>query len=110
MEACDEEVVEAMLEETAKVRHEHTPVPSPNPKKVRIKEKVKSKQADEITNEVIFDAIRTLIKRFDEQDQKLKIIEKRVEENAQAVKESKEDIGRMKEEIMDLRKNVSLKQ
>jgi len=111
MEACDEEVVEAMMEETAKVRHEHTPVPSPNPKKVRIQEKVKSKQADEITNKVIFDAIQTLIKRFDKQDQRLKIIEKRMEENAHTVKENKEDIGRMKDEIMDLRKeNVSLKQ
>ncbi|ROL52203.1 hypothetical protein DPX16_6080 [Anabarilius grahami] len=111
MEACDEEEIEAMMEETPKARHEHTPMPSPNPKKVRIQEKVKSKQADEITNEVIFDAIQTLIKRFDEQDQRLKIIEKRMEENAHAVKENKEDIGRMKEEIMDLRKeNVALKQ
>lgn len=111
IEACDEEEVEAMMEETAKIRHEHTPVPSPNPKKVRKQEKVKSKQDDEITNEVIFDAIQTLIKRFDEQDQRLKIIERRMEENAHAVKENKEDIGRMKEEIMDLRKeNVSLKQ
>ncbi|ROL47897.1 hypothetical protein DPX16_18174 [Anabarilius grahami] len=82
MEACDKEEVEAMMEETPKARHEHTPMPSPNPKK-----------------------------RFDEQDQRLKIIEKRMEENAHAVKENKEVIGRMKEEIMDLRKeNISLKQ
>lgn len=76
-----------------------------------MKAKDKSKQADEITNEEIFDAIQTLIKRFDEQDQRMKNVEKRMEENAQAVKENKEDIDRMKEEIKDLRKeNSSLKQ
>ncbi|KAL1279498.1 hypothetical protein QQF64_026171 [Cirrhinus molitorella] len=87
-EACDEEEIEAMMVETAKTRDDHTPLPSPNPKKL--------KQPDEITNEVIFDAIQTLIKRFDEQDKRLKRIEKTMEENAQAVKVNKEDIGELK--------------
>lgn len=61
-EACDEVEIEEMLVGTDKTRYEHTPLPSPNPKKAR-KAKDKSKQADEITNEVIFDAIQTLFKR-----------------------------------------------
>lgn len=58
-----------MMVETAKTRCDHTPLSSPNPKKMRAKAKDKIKQTDGITNEVIFDAIQTLIKRFDEQDQ-----------------------------------------
>ncbi len=100
-----------MMVETAKTRGDHTTLPSPNPKKIRTKAKDKIKQTDEITNEVIFDAIQTLIKRFDEQDQRLKIIEKTMEENAHAVKENKEDIGELKKEVADLRKeNISLRQ
>ncbi|KAL1264144.1 hypothetical protein QQF64_004499 [Cirrhinus molitorella] len=110
-EACDEEEIEAMMVDTAKTRDDHTPLPSPNPKKVRTKTKDKLKQPDEITNEVIFDAIQTLIKRFDEQDKRLKIIEKTMEENAQAVKVNKEDIGELKKELADVRKeNISLRQ
>ncbi len=110
-EACDEDEIEEMMVETAKTRCDHTPLPSPNPKKIRTKAKDKTKQTDEITNEVIFDAIQTLIKRFDEQDQRLKIIEKTMEENAHAVKENKEDIGELKKEVADLRKeNISLRQ
>lgn len=33
METCDEEEIEAIMEETAKVRFEHTPLPSLNHKK-----------------------------------------------------------------------------
>ncbi|KAL0190564.1 hypothetical protein M9458_013262, partial [Cirrhinus mrigala] len=110
-EACDEEEIEAMMIETAKTKYDHTPLPSPNPKKVRTKTKDKLKEPDEITNEVIFDAIQTLIKRFDEQDLRLKKIDKSMEENAHAVKENKKDIGKMRKEITDLRKeNISLRQ
>lgn len=109
-EACDEEEVDAMMEDSVKIHYEHTPLPSPNPKKAKTKES-KTKQTEGVTNEAIYDAIQSLIKRFDEQDKRLQSIEHRIEEDGKAIKENKEDIGKMKEEMADLRKeNFTLKQ
>lgn len=75
-EACDDNELEEMydmeemIEGNQKVPHDHTPLPSPNPKKLRAI--AKDNQPGEITNETIFNAIQALIKRFDEQDDKLK--------------------------------------
>lgn len=111
-ETCDDEELQEicdMEEENRKVPHDHRPLPSPNPKKLR--PKAKDNQQGEITNETIFNAIQALIKRFDEQDDRLKIFESRMEANTQAVRENKEEINKMKEEVVLLRKeNVSLKQ
>lgn len=107
-EACDDEVLQEIYD-MEEVPHDHTPLPSPNPKKQR--SKAKDNQQGEITNETIFNAIQALIKRFDEQDDRLKIFESRMEANTQAVRENKEEINKMKEEVVLLRKeNVSLKQ
>ena len=114
-EACDDKELEEMYDmeemivDNRKTPHDHTPLPSPNPKK--LKAKAKDNQQGEITNETIFNAIQALIKRFDEQDDRLKIFESRMEANTQAVRENKEEISKMKEEVVSLKKeNVSLKQ
>ncbi|XDV44737.1 hypothetical protein PO909_012977 [Leuciscus waleckii] len=53
----------------------------------------------------------TLIKRFDEQDDRLKAFESRMEANTQAVRENREEISKVKEEMLLLKKeNASLKQ
>lgn len=110
-EACEEEEIEAMEEENRKISHDHTPLPSPNPKKMKPKNQEVGKQPGEITNETILDAIQTLIKRFDEQDDRLKAFESRMEANTQAVRENKEEISKVKEEMLLLKKeNTSLKQ
>ncbi|CAK6977234.1 hypothetical protein DPX16_6080, partial [Scomber scombrus] len=86
-EACDEEEVdemEAIEEENQKMLHDHTPLPSPNPKKSKPKTQDTNKQLVEITNETIFNAIQALIKRFDEQEDRLKTFESRMEANTQA--------------------------
>lgn len=49
--------------------NEHTPLPSPNPK--RVKDKDKRMQDSEISNENICNAIQAVLKRFDEQDNRL---------------------------------------
>lgn len=67
-EACEEEEIEEMEEENQKMSHDHTPLPSPNPKKIKPRNQDVGKQPGKITNETILDAIQTLIKRFDEQD------------------------------------------
>ncbi len=114
-EACDDEELEEMfdmeemIEENPKVPHDHTPLPSPNPKKLRAK--AKDNQPGEITIETVFNTIQALIKRFDEQDNRLKIFESRMEANTRAARENKEEISKMKEEVVSLREeNISLKQ
>ncbi|KAI2643982.1 DNA replication factor Cdt1 [Labeo rohita] len=110
-EACEEEEIEEMEEENRKMSHNHTPLPSPNPKKMKSKNQDVGKQRGEITNETSLDAIQTLIKRFDEQDDRLKAFESRMEANTQAVRENKEEISKVNEEMLLLKKeNASLKQ
>lgn len=82
---CDMEV---MVVKNQKVPPDHTPLPSPDSKKR--KSKAKDNQQGEVTDETILNAIQALIKRFDEQDDRLEIFDSRMEANTQAVRENKE--------------------
>lgn len=113
-EACDEEEleeIEAMEEKHRKMLHNHTPLPSSNRKKMKPRNQHERNQLGEITNETILNAIQTLIKRSDEQDDRLKTFESRMEANTQAVRVNQEEISKVKEEMLLLKKeNASLKQ
>lgn len=76
----------------------------------RVNGKDLRKQDSKISNENIYKAIQTVIKRFDEQGKRLSF-ELRVESNTQAAKDNKEEIGKIQRQIESLTKeNSSLKE
>lgn len=113
-EAFDEEEleeIEAMEEEHGKMLHKHTTLPSPNPQKMKPRNQAERNQPGEITTETILNAIQTLIKRYDEQDDRLKTFESQMKATTQAVRVNKEELSKVKEEMLLLKKeNESLKQ
>lgn len=100
-EACDEDVIEEMVE-TRSLINEHTPLPSPNPKKS--KKSNSNEQETEVSNKSIFQAVQAVLKKFVEQDKRLKTFESRIEGNTKAVKENQEEIEKIKKQMDALSK------
>lgn len=55
-------------------------------------------------NDSIYEAIQTVLQKFDTQDTRLMSFEPCVEANTQAVKENKEETGKMQKQIASLKK------
>lgn len=108
LEACDvgdiEEIEIDQSSTDRKISRDHTPLKSPHPKKM------KQSDIEESTGAAILHAVQALTQKMEEQTELLKRFEKRIEANAAAAKENKEEIIKAKNEIHELRvQNLSMK-
>lgn len=110
-EACDDSDIEDIdVDQTPKESRRnvnHTPIKSPKPKKLR---GVSDQKEEEGASAAILHAIQVLTNKMDIQTELLKNFEKRIETNATAIKENKEEIAELRERVDGLKKeNISLK-
>lgn len=109
-EACDgsdiEEGVEAGLHSSkeGKINKEHTPIKQPNSKKIRHRRE----SEDVNSGAAILQAVQVLTKKMDEQTELLKSFDRRIEANATAAKENREEICVLQKKIEGLQKENSL--
>lgn len=110
--ACEEDDTEEMEHEhkATEILNDHTPVPSPNPKRLKSQESLK-----QVSNENIYEALLSLTKRFEERfdvlNKNLESFDLRIEANAKATKENRDDVDKLKVQIESLTKeNKDLKE
>ena len=79
-----------------------------DPKRLKKRDmKIRDTEAN-ISNDNIYEAIQSVLQRFDTLDQRLKSFELRIEANTQAAKENKGDIGKMQKQIASLKKENNI--
>lgn len=104
-EACDDgDIEEIEIDEVTpkeqRINLTHTPIKSPNPKKPR---QHKEKEEDN-TRAAILHAVQALTRKMDEQTELLKSFDRRIEANATATRENKEEIVVLQKKVSDLQK------